>query len=432
MAGTNANLPAGPGAPALVQSLRYYRDPYGYLRDCWKRYGDWFTVKQIPCGTIVYVAAPEAVRQLFVDPGSHLVAPINAYMEPVLGGGLFLQDGGAHARERRWVASSLTAERLSSVAAMVAELAQAEVDAWPIGKPFAVRPELERLTLRVILRVLFGPSAADRAERIVPLVLRLKSKDLVHSVLAALPFGLASWRLSREAQRTLDVIDREIFSEIAGRKQGTATDAGVLAGLLAPLSDGSVPSERSIRDQVMTLIFAGHETVSTTLSWALERLVRHPAVMGELRRTLDAGDDAYADAVLLETMRQRPTIADVGRELTSELSVDGRTVPAGARVCPAIALVHMRSELFPEPDAFRPERFAEGSRMRPWLYLPFGGGVRKCVGEALAMLEMREILRAIMQRVELRVGDAPPERGVSNGVTIAPHRGGMITIEARR
>ena len=424
IAGSNGKLPPGPGAPAAVQSLRYYRDPYGFLRACRAKYGDWFTVKQIPCGTIVYVADPDAVRELFADGGVHRVAPINAYMAPVLGDGLLLLDGEAHVRERRWLVSAL--QHAAAARDTIAREIDAELATWRAGDTFALRPRFEAVTLRVILRVLLG-SSAERADRIAPLVLRLKQKDLVHNILAALPFGLATWRLSGAAARSMAAIDAELAAEVADRRAGRGPDDGMLAALAAHLG----VSDRSIRDHVMTLIFTGHETVATTLAWTFERVLRTPAAHAALRAAVARDDAAYPEAVLLEAMRVRPTIADVGRELAAPFAVNGHALPAGTRLCPAIALVHTRPDLYPDPETFQPERFLDGARPKPWLYLPFGGGVRRCIGEAFAMLEMRTLLAAILARADLRA-DGPAERGISNGVTIAPHRGAQVTVEAMR
>ncbi len=423
LTGTNRKLPPGPGGPALVQSLRYYRDPYGFLHACQRKYGDWFTVKQIPCGTIVYVADPEAVRLIFADPGTHIAGAINDYMAPVLGQGLLLLDGEAHARERRWLAPALASERIRGVAAEIEALTESEIAMWKVGVPFALRPRFELLTLRIILRVLFGAAAAARLAELMSKVIQLKGKDITRSVMAALPFGLATWKLSGDAAHNAEAIDRMLYAELAARREGTVANEGMLAGMLA----GSQATDKNLRDQLMTLIFAGHETVAATLAWTFERVLRHPTVYGKLR----TADEHYSEAVLLETMRQRSTIGDVARELTSPLETARQSLPVGTRVCPSIVLVHMRPDLFPEPEAFRPERFLD-AKPKPWMYLPFGGGVRHCLGAAFAMMEMLVILRTVLARTALRATDPAPERGVSNGVTIYPHKGAMVVVEARR
>jgi cytochrome P450 len=417
-------LPPGPMGPALVQSLRYFRDPYGFLQSCRKKYGDWFTVKQIPCGTFVYCADPEAVRIIFADPGTHRLSAINDYMAPVLGYGLLLLDGEAHAERRRWVTPVLTNERVRRFAGDVEALTEAELATWQPGESFALRPRFERLSLRVILRAMFGASAESRIAGLDRMLLQLKNRDIATGVLAALPLGIPKWRLAGDGARNAEAIDRLVFAELAARRAGSVENDGMLGALLA---DRAAPDDKKVRDELMTLIFSGHETVATTLSWTFERVLRHPAVLAELRTR----DDDYCEAVLLETMRQRSALGDVARELGTELRVGSRHLPVGTRVCPAVALLHMREDLFPQPEVFRPERFLDSSKPRPWMYLPFGGGTRRCIGAAFAMLEMQVIVKTVLARVELRAPHPAPERGVGNGVTIGPHKGGLVVMDRR-
>ena len=423
--GTIGKLPPGPTGPALVQSARYYRDPYGFLRSCQAKYCDWFTIRQIPCGTLVHIAEPAAVRRLFAGDASHFAGRINDYMEPVLGQGLLLLDGETHVRERRWIAPSFAAERVRRMAGEIGELAAADISGWPLGTPIPLRPRLEALALRVILRVVFGPSASTRLPELGALILRLKSRDLVTSVMAALPFGIAKWRLSGSALRTAAEIDRLIYAEIALRREGRVSDDGMVGRLIDNGTD------RAIRDQLMTVIFAGHETVATTLAWTFERVTRHPAVMAELEAAVAGADQPYIEAVVLETMRQRSAIADVARELGEPLEVGEYCLPVGTRVCPAITLLHMRRDVFGDPEVFRPSRFLGDGITDPAIYLPFGGGTRRCLGASLAMLEMMTILSTVVARFKLRAPRLEPERGSSNGVTIGPHRGALVVLERR-
>ncbi len=433
--GTIGKLPPGPAGPALLQSARYYRDPYGFLRACHEKYGDWFTIRQVPCGTLVHIAEPAAVRRLFAGDASHFAGRINAYMEPVLGRGLLLLDGEEHARERRWLAQSLADARIRSMAGDIGDLALAAVAEWPLGTPIPLRPRLEALALQVILRVVFGAAGSARLADLGALILRLKARDLATSVMAALPFGLAKWRLSGAAVRTAEAIDRLIYAELAMRRDGGVPDDGMVARLLAsrPSDETRGASDRAIRDHLMTVIFAGHETVATTLAWTFERVTRHATVMAELEAAVATGDQAYLEAVILETMRQRSAIADVARELGEPMEIGGYRLPAGTRVCPAITLLHMRRDVFGDPEAFRPSRWLDkGNRADdPAIYLPFGGGIRRCMGAYLAMLEMMTTLRTIMSRVRVRAPDLQPERGSSNGVTIGPHRGALVVLEPR-
>jgi len=413
----------------MVQSLRYYRDPYGYVLGCHRKYGDCFTINLIPCGKLVCIADPEAVRTLLA--GSTTSGELHEFLAPVLGRGIPVLDGEPHARAVRWIAPALTTERLRPWLDEIERLTSEEVATWPQGEAFALRPRLEALAMRIILRVLFGGAAAERVAPLGPLILRLKTRDLVQAVMASLPFGFASWKLSGASARTSAAIDACIFAELEARRAGIVENDGVLARLLAARpDDGTLATDRELRDELMTLIFAGHENVAAQLAWTFERVLRHPAVLAQLA----AREPRYADAVLMETMRQRPVIAEVVRKLGAATELGNHALPAGTEVSIAIIALHMRADLFPEPDAFRPERFIEISRATrdPCMYLPFGGGARRCTGAEFAMLQMRTMLTTILARAELRAPDAAPERGVSNGIIVGPHRGTIVIMDRLR
>ena len=287
----------------------------------------------------------------------------------------------------------------------------------------------------VQLRVLFGEGAHERVATLGPLILRLKSRDLVQSVLAALPFGLAKWRLIGESARTAQAIDACIHAELAARRAGTVVNDGALAHLVAPRPDGTVATDRELRDQLMTLIFAGHENVATTLAWTFERVLRHPAVLGQL---VEPGrDDRYPAAVLMEAMRQRPVIAEVVRELAEPFEHGEHALPIGTHISVAIAALHMRADLFADPEVFRPERFLDDASTT-WttpeaaIYHPFGGGARRCLGADFAMLQLRTIMTTVLAHADLRAPDSAAERGVSNGMAVGPHRGALVVMERRR
>ncbi|MBL0215919.1 MAG: cytochrome P450 [Myxococcales bacterium] len=413
--------------------MRYYRDPHGYLRLCHRKYGDWFTIKLIPCGNLVCVAEPTAARAVFREVGS--VGEAHAFLAPVLGQGLPLLDGEPHASAVRWIAPALTSARMQPWIEEISRLTASEVASWPVGRPFALRPRFEQLAMRVMLRVLFGEGAHERVATLGPLILRLKSRDLVQSVLAALPFGLAKWRLIGESARTAQAIDACIHAELAARRAGTVVNDGALAHLVAPRPDGTVATDRELRDQLMTLIFAGHENVATTLAWTFERVLRHPAVLGQL---VEPGrDDRYPAAVLMEAMRQRPVIAEVVRELAEPFEHGDHALPTGTHISVAIAALHMRADLFADPEVFRPERFLDDASTT-WttpeaaIYHPFGGGARRCLGADFAMLQLRTIMSTVLAQADLRAPDSAAERGVSNGMAVGPHRGALVVMERRR
>ena len=255
----------------------------------------------------------------------------------------------------------------------------------------------------------------------------------MQSVLAALPVGLAKWRLIGESARTAKAIDACIHTELTARRARTVAEDGALAHLMGPRPDGTVATDRELRDQLVTLIFAGHENVATTLAWTFERVLRHPAVLAELQTRRDA---RYPDAVLMEAMRQRPVIAEVVRELAAPFEHGDHALPTGTHLSVAIAALHMRADLFGDPEVFRPERFlddasASWSTPEAAIYHPFGGGARRCLGAELAMLQLRTILTTVIAQAELRAPEPTAERGVSNGMTVGPQRGAIVVMERR-
>lgn len=326
-----AGLPPGPLAPAPIQTVRQLRDPYGFLLDCHQRYGDVFTLRIIPCGTMVYVADPDIVRSLFASPylrgGS-----VNAYMVPLLGKGLLTLDGEDHTTHRRILAPLFATQRLRAHEAMIADETSREILAW--RGQLALRPRFDRLAMCVMRRILFGTTASE----IEPLLVQIKERSMVDAAAAVVARRVG---LRTRVARLVDDVDRVVRSAIARRRSalagaGSARDgaagiddrvatgirdrddaADVLSALLATHLD-----DDAIRDELLTLLFAGHETVATTLSWVFERVVRHPAVLARLSATPDSD---YVDAVIKETMRQRSCLADVGRSLPRRWPSDAGT-----------------------------------------------------------------------------------------------------------
>ncbi len=403
-----AGLPPGPAAPPPIQTLRQLRDPYGFLLGCHHRHGDVFTVRLIPCGTMVYVADPELVRELFARPLRG--GAVNAYMTPLLGRGLLTLDGREHAAHRAVLAPLLSAHRIGAHVAMIIDETAREIAGWPDGE-LALRPRLDGLALRVMRRILFGQAGVELDR----LITDLKRRSVVEHAasLAAHKLGLPS-----RAARIVARIDDVVMRAIADRRADPFGEDVLGALVTTELVD------REIRDELLTLLFAGHETVATTLAWLFERVTRHPDVLARLA----SADDAYLEAVIKETMRARSCLADVGRTLDAPTTLGRWHLPAGAQVFPAIVPIHMRADRYPDPDLFRPERFLEG-QPEPWAFLPFGGGARRCIGAALAMLEMRTIAREIARRCRIAPSTREPEHAVGNGMTIAPHLGAVVRLE---
>jgi cytochrome P450 len=289
-------------------------------------------------------------------------------------------------------------------------MARAEVARWPAGE-LRTLPRMQALTLDVILRVVLGPVERPELRAAIRRALDLTA-SLPRLVAMSLHRG-ATWNAFLRAVADVDVLlAREI--DRGGHAEGS---------LLAVLAAAGIDREE-LRDQVVTVLAAGHETTAGSLAWALERLARHPRIQERVR----AGDDAYLDAVVKEVLRVRPVLSIAGRRVAAPFEVGGFTLPPGVHVAPCIYLAHRRPEAWPEPTAFRPERFLEASPA-PGTYLPFGGGVRRCAGAAFAALELREVLRAVLERLSLAPPGTRTERMVRGSVTLRPSRGGTVLTE---
>jgi cytochrome P450 len=293
---------------------------------------------------------------------------------------------------------------------------------------------MQAITLEVILRTVFGVQELGRLHRLGDALRRVLAwgtrPQRLGMVAAFGPRRIAELGIFR---RVLDPADELIYEEVRRRREAPDLEQrdDVLSLLLqARHEDGSPMSDKELRDELMTLLVAGHETGATSLAWALEALVRHPAVLGRLRDEVDSGEDAYLDAVIKETLRLRPVIALVLRRLTEPMEIGGRLLPAGATVAPCIYLLHRRPDVYPDPRAFRPERFLEQSP-GTYTWIPFGGGVRRCLGASFAQFEMKVVLRELVSRLELRAVRPRGERRVRRAIIFAPERGGEIVATRR-
>jgi cytochrome P450 family 135 len=350
---------------------------------------------------------------------------------PMLGHhSVLLLDGAAHMSQRKLMLPSFHGDRMRGYEDAMAEVARAEIDGWPVGVPQPVRPVTQRITLEVIMRTVFGVQDDARRERLrdaLAEALDWGSDPRRMALLATLgPQRVAHARMFR---RVRDPADALIYEEIRLRREAPDLQErdDVLSLLLqARHEDGRPMSDEELRDELMTLLVAGHETTASSLAWAVERLVRHPDKLERARE----GDDEYLDAVCKETLRLRPILALVLRRLTGPMEIGGRLLPAGVNVAPCIYLIHRRPDVYPDPLAFRPERFLE----RPagtYTWIPFGGGVRRCLGASFALFEMKVVLRELVQRLDLRASDPRPERITRRAITLVPERGGEVVATLR-
>jgi cytochrome P450 len=426
-------FPPGPRAPAIAQAVRYLRDPLGFLAGYQRRYGDIFTVRFPTFGRIVYVARPDLVKAVFTGaPSVFHAGEANAtVLEPALGPNSVLTlDDAPHMRQRKLLLPPFHGERVRGYGELIVAMTRREMESWPVGEPFAMRPHTTRITLAVIMRAVFGVHDEDRLARFEVLI-----DDFARRVgaITAFPFmrrnlgPLSPWG---RFIRSRDALDEFIYEEIRRRRgeAGIEQRDDVLSLLLgARDEDGTPMTDQELRDELITVLGAGHETTATGLAWAVERLTRNPAVLAKLRRSLAAGEEEYLDATVKETLRSRPIIVDVARKLTAPATIGGYELRAGTFVLPAIAALHHRADIFPEPRQFRPERFL-GTKVDNYAWIPFGGGVRRCIGAAFAEYEMRTILREFVQRADLRAVSAKPEPVRVRNITLAPARGTRVLL----
>ena len=430
------SLPPGPRLPKAAQTARLARDPMGYMRRCRARYGELFTLRYHPFDTLVYVCDPEVIREIFTgDPEVFRAGEANQFMEPTLGPrSVLLLDGADHLRMRKLMLPPFHGRSVTRYRDVMADIAARELETWPIGRPFPLRPRMQAITLEVILRAVFGIEDSERLERLRTALLAMLNVNMIHG---ALPFTRVDlgprspWGRYLRARAAADEI---IFEQIAGRRAqaGGEERDDVLALLLAVEDeDGEGLSDAELRDELVTLLMAGHETTATALAWAFERLVRHPAALARVREEAAAGDDAYLEAVIRETLRARPVVIDVARTLAAPATLGGYDLPAGVMVVPMITLVQTGPGAWEDPDAFRPERFL-GDAPAPYTWIPFGGGVRRCLGASFATFEMRVVLETILPAADLLPSTPEPEAARLRHVTLVPARGGEVVLERRR
>jgi cytochrome P450 len=426
-------LPAGPRMPRALQTLRWGARPMRFLHDCRERYGDVFTVRIAQEENWVMLADPEHVKQVFTgDPGIFHAGEANTILLPLVGDhSVLLLDDEAHMQQRKLLLPPFHGRRMAGYADLMRDVAVAEIETWEKGAPFQLQPRMQALTLEVIIHSVLGVRDGARLEELRTTLRNLLSDvmDPIPGVLLAL-LGPRRFRRLPMVRRALAPTDNLLYDVIARRRADArlADRDDILSLLLqATHEDGSPMSDVEVRDELVTLLVAGHETTATALSWAVERLARDPQRLGRLRDEVAAGEDDYLDAVVKETLRLRPVIPIVVRRLTEPVEIGGHLLPAGARVAPCIYLVHRREDVYEQPHAFMPERFLE-QPAGTYTWIPFGGGVRRCLGASFALLEMKQVLGALVERLDIQPSQPKSERVRRRQITLAPSRGGEVVV----
>lgn len=439
-------LPPGPRG-SVVQMLRYARDPLGFYADCARRFGDVFTIPTV-LGPIVVCGDPEGVRSIFALPPESFSRWSTDAVSPLLGEASLLLSGGArHARDRKLLTPPFHGERMRAYGAVMRAAALREAASWTPGAAFSMQDAGSAISIDVILRAVFGvDETAGLDELRAALLGALASMSPLLMLFPALRRRFGGIGPYARMLRVRDRLDALTYDAIARRRAQSAGAGGggddVLGLMLsARHDDGSAMSDREIRDQLLTLVFAGHETSGIALAWAVNWIERTPSVSDRLAAELSAlGDDPapaalaaapYLEAVCLETLRLYPVVGEVIRLLRAPLTLATWTIPSGVPVSSCIALVHARADLYPEPDAFRPERFLE-RKFAPHEYLPFGGGARRCIGAAFGLYEMKVVLGTLLARHRFTLAREGPERPVMRNLAMGPKGRVRVTASPRR
>jgi cytochrome P450 family 135 len=430
-------LPPEPRQSPLMQTLAWVFRPLAFMARNRERIGPAFSVRFVGFERpMVLISDPAAVKALYTERRNGLPPGRSFSLEPILGArSVLLLEGEEHIARRRLMLPAFHGERMRSYEGVVGDVVTAEIDSWPLGREFPIHARMQAVTLEVILRAVFGVTEGPRLDR-----LRLLLRDLlVETGSTRLQLtSLVARRRGRDplaaVRARLGQVDEALFAEIAEHRlrPDLAERDDILSMLMtATFEDGTEMDDKELRDQLMTLLLAGHETTATALAWTFDLLLRHPAELARLRESLEAGEEGYLKATIAESLRLRPVIPLAGRRLAEDLVTDDLELPAGTDVTASIWLTHTDADIYPQPFAFRPERFLDqGPDTYAWI--PYGGGIRRCLGAAFAEFEMRIVLREVLTRCELRKVDPRPERTGRRNITFSPRDGTPVVVESRR
>jgi len=428
-------LPPGPSLPPAAQMLWWLTRPISFMDRARTRYGDAFSVSfmgfQRP---MVLVSHPDVIRALYTERAHGLPPGRTVTLLPVMGPrSVLLLEGSEHLARRRMMLPPFHGERMRSYEAVMREIAEREIESWPRETTFALHPRTQALTMEVILRAVFGVEDVERAE---PLRERLGQLLNDNASIGLQLRMMLSNRFSRgdpldDLRRLTEEIDTVLLAEIAARRRDPTLEEreDILSLLmLARTDDGEQMDDRELRDQLVTLLLAGHETTATALAWTFDLLLRHPDTLARLTAEVRRGEeDDYMRAVIAESLRLRPVVPLAGRRLAVDLDAGDLHLPAGTDVTPAIWLTHTRPDLYPQPFSFRPERFLENPPST-YGWIPFGGGVRRCLGASFAEFEMRVVLQTVLERCTLAPSGSHAERIARRNITFAPRHGTRVRL----
>jgi cytochrome P450 len=426
-------LPPGPRMSRALQTAIWSRRAQWMLEQSRARFGPMFSLRIAHEGTWVVVSEPDLIKQVFTgDPRIFHAGEGNQILRPILGeNSVLVLDEKPHIGQRRLLLPPFHGERMQGYGEKMTEIAAREIDSWPSGVPCRLRPRMQAITLEIILETVFGVHGGERMEALRGALREFLDLTTDPRLLGpVILIGPERIRRLPAFRRRVERVDELIGREIADRRaaEDLAERDDILSMLVAARhEDGSPMSDAEIRDELLTLLVAGHETTATALSWAMERLVRHPRKLERLRDEVREGEEAYLTATIQETLRLRPVIVLVIRKLTEPVELGGYELPAGARVTPSIHLVHRDPEIYPQPERFLPERFLDDPP-GTYTWIPFGGGVRRCLGAAFAQFEMAVVLRELVNRRRIAPVDPASERPFRRAVTETPRHDAKVML----
>jgi len=447
--GAPANLPPVLQLPRALTALRFSVRQVPLLFKTRRELGETFALRfpqlrRNADDITVFVSHPDHVKSLHTAPDLAISTTNESPLRPIVGPNSVLTTvGPTHMRQRKLLLPPFHGEAVERYTQMIADVAEREIDAWPLHKPFALGPRMQAVTLDVIMAGIFGVPDG-RPEPGTP-EHGLRRTILQLSRLTATPLGQFAELMNagREepvglTKRLIARLDRDLYGTIAAaraRQDDGGEHADILSLLLAARDeDGRPMSDEELRDELLTLVLAGHETTANSLAWTFERLLRNPAAYERLREELRGdGEDAaaYVEATIHEAMRNRPVVPITGRRVQVPWQLGDWRLPANSHILVSVMLLHHREDLYPDPFSFRPERFL-GVRPGTYTWVPFGGGIRRCLGATLAMAEQRVVLRAIAQRTDMVAPDPRPERVLHRNVTMIPAQGARVVVTERR
>jgi cytochrome P450 family 135 len=432
---STATLPAGPRLPSAWQFARYQLTPIAFMETCAERYGGVFTLRLLGLGDVVVATEPADVRTILTNAPKRFAGETTVRVfEPIMGpSALMFTSGAAHERRRRALQPAFHRTLAERWGARIAAIVEAELATLPTNAPVAMREPMRRIASEVICQLVFGLDASERHRPLREAIARGLGPEV-----ALMSFFPTLWRRDgllnpgRPTKRRRDTIHRTLIEQIVTRRADPRRDGDDALALLLDAGDeaGEPLRDEELRDELVGLLLAGHDTTAAALAWAVERISRNPRAQARLVRELAEDDTAYLDAVVRETLRTRPSVADIPRTTAAEIELGGHRVPAATMVSAAVAVTHRRSDLWERPLEFRPERFL-ASRPAPYSFLPFGAGNRRCVGTALALAQLQAVVATLLRRFALLPGPGPEEAARLAGLALVPARGGRVVLQPR-